>query len=488
MKAPFSSFYVRLSVLFLALLLLAGAVYVGIAVRSSIDFVQEADQRMNVNLASSIGAEIAPLVEDSIHTADMEKLLHYLMVMNPHIEIYLLDSSGTILAFFADHDKTLQRQRVSLGPIKQFLSDEQTPSLVGDDPRSTDREKPFTAAPVRLKGNAPGYVYVILGGEQYDRASAAIKSQFLTSTIAQGLVITLVFTGVLGLILFFIMTRRLKRVTEVVTDFGDGRLEERLEDSAQDDFGKLAREFNRMADTIVRNMAELKRSDELRRELVANVSHDLRTPLATMQGYLETMQMKRENISPEELERYMSIGLRNTRYLSNLVEELFELSKLNAEQARPAKEPFSISDLIQDILLKFKSAAEAKSVTLDCSYKGDIPLVAGDIGMIERALSNLVDNAIRYAPEKARVTVELIPRASHVRVKVSDSGPGIAEEDVPFIFLPYYRGKRTRDLDSQGTGLGLAITKRIIELHDSDIHVATEPDHGTTFYFDLARA
>ena len=488
MKRLFSSFYARLSALFLVLLLLVGAIYIAISVQSSIDFVQEADQRLNTHLAESISLEMAPYVKDSIHTDQMNHLLHYLMVMNPQIEIYLLDSTGHILAFFADQNKKLERDRVSLGPIDDFLTGSQSGLVTGDDPRNLDRQKHFSASAITLKNGSRGYVYVILGGEQYDQASASIKQQFLTSTAVKGLLIALVAAGVLGLLLFFLMTKRLRRVTEVVTGFKDGDLEQRLDDHSKDDFGRLALAFNQMADTIVSNMKDLKRSDDLRRELVANVSHDLRTPLALVQGYLETIVMKQDTLTADEIHRYMTISLKNTRYLNQLVSELFELSKLNAIHAKPTKEPFSISELIQDVILKFKSSADAKSLEMSWQYDQHIPLVTGDIGMIERALSNLLDNAIRYAPEHARVSVELTPHGTHVRISVVDSGPGIDAEDVPYIFLPYYRGKRRLPQETKGTGLGLAITKRILELHDSDIHVASEQNKGTTFYFDLARA
>ncbi len=488
MNRLFSSFYSRLAALFLVLFIVSGTIYVIISVRSSINFVQQADQRLNMHLAESIAGEVKPLVQDSIHTGQMGQLLHYLMVMNPHVEIYILDSTGSILAFFADQNKKLARNSVSTQPIDQFLSGGSDGTIEGDDPRNVNAQKPFSVARVSLKNGEAGYVYVILGGEQYDQASAAIKKQFVSSIVTRSLIVALVSTAVVGLILFFLMTRRLSRVTKVVTGFKDGDFESRLDDKSGDDFGKLARAFNGMADTIVGNMADLKRSDDLRRELVANISHDLRTPLVLIQGYLETIMMKGTDLSPEEIQRFLEISLQNTRYLSRLVSELFELSKLNAIHAKPSKEPFSISELIQDVIIKFRSSAENKAVSIACNFDQKIPLVTGDIGMIERALSNLLDNAIRYASEDAGVSVELTLSESHVRIKVSDSGPGIASEDLPYIFLPYYRGKKNQPRETQGTGLGLAITKRILELHNSDIHVASEQGKGTTFYFDLARA
>lgn len=488
MKRLFTSFYFRLSALFLVLLLVMGAVYVTLSVESAIDFVHDADQRMNAGLARAIAVEIAPSVEEGINSEDIGHVLHYLMVINPHIEIYLLDSSGTVLAFFADPVKKVERESVSLEPIHQFLNAGEFASVQGDDPRNANRRKPFSAAPIELDGGRPGYIYVILGGEQYDLASAAIREQFLTTIISRGFVLSLLFTGILGLVLIFFMTKRLRRITTVVSDFKEGNLEQRLDDKSADEFGRLSVAFDQMADTIVRNLDDLKHSDDLRRELVANVSHDLRTPLATIQGYLETIQMKQNSLSPEEVGHYVEISLHNARYLDRLVSELFELSKLNAIKAGPVKEPFSLSELIQDVILKFRESAANKQIEIRSSLDQSLPLVSGDIGMIERVLSNLIDNAIQYVPSGAYIQIETIPSQRHVRVKITDSGPGIDAEDVPHIFLPYYRGKRKSQSESKGTGLGLAITKRILELHDSDIHVASEQDQGATFYFDLAVA
>jgi signal transduction histidine kinase len=416
----------------------------------------------------------------------IEHMMHYLMVMNPHIEIYLLDSTGSIIAFFAVPDEKVQRESVHLEPLKKFIDADEPVSILGDDPRNPERLKPFSAAPIRIMNRINGYIYVILGGEQYDNASQEIKKGFLMSTAARGLLVSLLFTAIIGLVLFFFMTRRLHAVRNVVIGFKEGDYHKRLPEKSDDDFGQLSRAFNQMADTIVGNMDELKRTDDLRRELVANVSHDLRSPLASIQGYLETIMLKMESLSPEELKGFVQISLDNVNKLGRLVAELFELSKLDAHQIEPKQEIFSVSELVQDIAMKYKPEVEEKGIDIKTELDQNLPMARGDIGMIERVLTNLIENAIRYTPEHGAVLIQSRRENGSVRVKVADSGPGIPETDLPHIFDRFYHGRGGGIRGESGAGLGLAIAKKILELHGSDIKVETGPNMGTSFYFDLA--
>jgi signal transduction histidine kinase len=486
MKKIFSSFYARLSAVFLILLLLMGAVQMFISMNSSINFMKEADQRMNTNLAAAIALEFEPFIKDSIDMPGIEHMMHYLMVLNPHIEIYLLDSAGAVMAFFAEPDKKVKRDSVSLETIHSFLEAEKTVPIHGDDPRNPDRKKPFSVASARINNEIDGYIYIILGGEQYDAASDEIREGFMMSTVSLGLLISVAFTAIIGLVLFFFMTNRLRSVTNVVVGFKDGNYKRRLPEKSTDDLGQLSKSFNQMADTIVSNMDELKNTDSLRRELIANVSHDLRSPLASIQGYLETILMKMDSMSIDELKKYLKISLDNSNHLSHLIAELFELSKLDAHQIEPHRELFSISELIQDGVMKFKPHAEAKSITLESKLGHELPLVKADISMIDRVLSNLLENAIEYTPENGKVSIESGPKNGNVLVTITDSGPGISSEDIPNIFARYYRANRSGKDRKTGSGLGLAIAKKMLELHGSDIKVNSEIECGTTFYFELS--
>lgn len=484
MSKLFKSFYGKLSLTFLFLLLAMGVVQIFITVRSSIEFVKEADQRMNKTLARSIGADLEPFLGETMDMPGIEHMMHYLMVMNPAIEIYLLDKNGEVLAFFAEPAKKVEQEKVDVEPIKAFIERNGEVALLGDDPRHAGRLKSFSASPIKLNETTDGYIYVILGGEQFDYATASLWDTFLISTAAKSLLFSVIATAVIGLVLFFFMTKRLRRMNATVSRFGHGDYAQRLPANSSDEFGQLATTFNQMADTIVTNMDELKRTDDLRRELVANVSHDLRSPLASVQGYLETVSMKFDSLSPEQKKSYIEVSLRNIDKLNRLVRELFELSKLDAHQIEPHLEPLSISELVQDVVMKYKPETEKRGLRFDAVLKDGLPLIKADIGMIERVLANLIENAIRHTKQGGRIKVEPLKYNSGVRVRVTDTGCGIPAEELPHIFDRFYSVKRTGE-QSEGTGLGLAIARKIVELHGGEIRVESQPDQGTTFSFDL---
>jgi signal transduction histidine kinase len=241
-----------------------------------------------------------------------------------------------------------------------------------------------------------------------------------------------------------------------------------------------------MADTLVSNMDEIKQIDKLRRELVANVSHDLRSPLSSIQGYLETILSKEPSIKPEERTKYHEIVLRNTKKLGKLVEELFELSKFDAQDVQPEMEQISMAELAQDLVQQFKPIAEQKGITLKAILpKEPINRVYADIALMERAISNLIDNALKHTPEGGTVSIISSNQDENVNFTISDTGKGIAEENIKRIFDRFYQEDPSRTVGS-GAGLGLSIAQKILELHGSKLSVVSGSGKGTSFSFVLS--
>jgi signal transduction histidine kinase len=222
----------------------------------------------------------------------------------------------------------------------------------------------------------------------------------------------------------------------------------------------------------------------MRRELVANISHDLRTPLASLQGYLETLHLKAVQLTAEERRTYLEIALKQTEQLSGLVSRLFDLAKLDSGQVILAQEPFALGDLVQDIVQEFDLTASNKGITLKASIRPDLPLVLADIGLMERVLRNLIENALRYTDAGGTVTVTTGREENGAMIEVADTGVGIPAEELPRIFDRFYRVEKSRGLAAGSAGLGLAIAKRILDLHGSVISVTSEPGK-TVFRFTL---
>ena len=239
-----------------------------------------------------------------------------------------------------------------------------------------------------------------------------------------------------------------------------------------------------MAQQLESNIEELKSVDRLRRELITNISHDLRTPIASIQGYIETILMKSESLSKEKKKKYLNTALKNSKKLNELINDLFQLSKLESQPNILKPEPLQIAELIQDVTEKYRLMANNKNIHLNTVYSKDLPMAFADIKMIDRVLQNLLDNALKFCKDGDQVSIELNQAEDNLAISVRDTGRGIAQEEIPFIFDKYKKDS-TSIVNKEGSGLGLAIVKKIVDLHKGNISVSSEPLKGTTFKFTL---
>ncbi len=251
--------------------------------------------------------------------------------------------------------------------------------------------------------------------------------------------------------------------------------------AGRDEITRLQQAFARMTQRIADQWQELKAQDLQRRELVANISHDLRTPLTSLHGYLETLRLKADTLSEDDRRRYLDIALDQSRKVGRLAQELFELARLECGVVKPDKAPFSLADLVQDVFQKFELAAAARGQHLVPDITAELPVVDGDFGMIERVLTNLLDNAIRHTPAGGEIRVALRRTGDSIEVRVSDTGPGVPEALRPQLFARPAITSGHRD----GGGLGLVIVRRILQLHGSDIRLLRSADRGAEFEFHL---
>tara|TARA_R100001143_G_scaffold63450_1_gene70556 strand:- start:21751 stop:23214 length:1464 start_codon:yes stop_codon:yes gene_type:complete len=476
------SFYLKIAIIFSAILILFGGLVIYVTLRASTDIAQEAIQRTNHDIASVLASEFQPMLAESFDQEEIEAKLTELSGKNPQFDFYLLSSSGYVKSIIpASKEKiALDKIVIDTEPLDRFISGEPMPILAAD-PMHPDQMKPFSASYVSIMGSEGCYLYVVLEGEQFTQATAMIKDSYiLRGTLILFGVIFLI-SLVTGLFVFSSLTSRLEKIKKTVKRFERGQLIDRIEVTGNDELTDLSVCFNRMADTLVDNMKEIRKTDRLRRELVANVSHDLRSPIASILGYLETIQMKEETITKEEIRNYFNIVLSNTQKLNRLIDDLFELSKLDAEEITPNLEKISMAELIQDLVQQFKPIAEKKGIILE----GEFPrrtnsLIEADISLMNRALTNLIDNAIQHTPDGGKVTISSVQSGQDFVIEISDTGSGIPEEDLPHIFDRFYQADKSRS-EKQGAGLGLAIAQKIFNLHGAKVAVSSIKNKGTTF-------
>jgi signal transduction histidine kinase len=296
---------------------------------------------------------------------------------------------------------------------------------------------------------------------------------------------------VAGLVAFGLITRPLRRLTDAMRRFdANGAPDDQPSvprspyASKDDEIVVLETAFEQMARRIGEQWRALTRQDRERRELVANISHDLRTPLSSLHGYLETLSLKADALGDTDRRRYLAIALAQSAKVGRLAQALFELARLEHGMVAPEREAFSLADLLQDVFEKFELAAESRGVELRASIPPRLASVVADVAMIERVLTNLLDNAIRHTPPGGEIEVALANVDGKVSVTVSDTGPGIPGALREALFQrPFSSGGAQR-----GGGLGLLIVQRMLQLHESQIRLVDRDGRGTTFQFELAAA
>jgi signal transduction histidine kinase len=480
----------RLSLVFAVLLLACSGASAWLQVNANRLREEETVQRLSSGLAQHI-ADSTPLMDaGGLRPDAIRDLFDKLMAVNPSVEVYLLSPDGRIVADAAPSGH-IRRERVDIAPVRHLLAGEPMP-IFGDDPRSDTGRKVFSAAPLKVEGQPRGYVYVVLQGEARDALAANLAASAVMRTTLWSMALVALSCLIAGLVAFALITRPLRRLTAIVRTFDGNEAAATATLQAAppaaippvggDEIGVLEQAFRQMSARLAEQWRELNRQDQQRRELVANISHDLRTPLTSLHGYIETLLMKADTLTNDERRRYLETALGQSRKVGGLAQSLFELARLESGLIQPDKEVFVLPDLVQDVFQKFELAAEARGVSLVAHFERDLPAVEADVGMIERVLTNLLDNAIRHSPSGGTVAIRMTPADGAARVTIEDDGPGIpaALRTGLFTRASVWRADRTR-----AGGLGLLTVHRILALHGCTIRLVSHPDRGAVFEFDL---
>lgn len=478
------SLFWRISGLFLLIFVLLGIVYVIVTISLAKRYSDETTQRLNANVASHMLKHVKPFINGQVNDESLNTIMQSMMAVNPGLEVYILDTQGKILSSVVLHEKVNHTQ-VSIAPIKEFLESNGKSLIYGDDPRNPGKTKIFSVAPVYENEILLGYVYMILASKVYDNIAVALQESYLLKIGIRSFIVTLTASFLIGLFVLWLLMKSLSNIIATVKRFGSGDLTPRIAIQSGGELAQLSSTINLMAETILKNMDDLKEVDKLRRDLIANISHDIRTPIAIIHGYVETLIIKRESLDEAKQKEYLNTIIKSAEKLKHLIEDLFELSKLESRQVKPKMEVFFISDLLQDLVCKYQLLAKEKNIVLETESQSNGPMVCADVAMIERVLQNLIDNAINYSAENGKVKVAVRNIGAKVVVSVSNTGQEIPSHETSKIFDRYYKVEGNKP--GHGTGLGLAIVKNILEIHGSNISVQSE-HFETTFSFDLPAA
>lgn len=477
----------RLTLLFILLLMLCATVACAVQLYSSMQYGNAMVQRLSGGLAQQI-VQREPILnkQGEVDRSALKPLFDRLMTFNPAVELYVISPDGDLLADAAPPGH-IQRQKIDLAPLQTFLSGTMMP-VYGDDPRSIDKQKVFSVTPLRQNGELKGYLYIILQGEEFNALAEMAWHKALWSTAMWSLLWVALFSLLAGLLVWFWVTRPVKQLTWEVAGLEQDSIAavkrlaaQPLEPARNDEVAILRNTFIELARKITSQWDQLADSDRQRREFIANISHDLRTPLTSLLGYLETLSLKSATLTAQEHQQYLATALRQGQKVRHLSQQLFELARLEYGGIKPQRERFAMGELISDVAQKFELTARTRELNLHIDVPGPLPLVNADVSMIERVVTNLLDNAIRHTPAGGEIRLAVWQENEQLQVEVVDTGTGVDDALRDELF------QRPSVLNPQASrenrgGLGLLIVKRMLELHGGGIRLM-ESVSGARFRF-----
>lgn len=296
-----------------------------------------------------------------------------------------------------------------------------------------------------------------------------------------GLLLVGIGTTSAALLIFGPVRRRLRSLEHAARKVGEGDLTARAREDGSDEVAELAHSFNKMAAALAARDAQLQAVDRARRLLLADVSHELMTPLTAMRGYLETVSMRALALDPETRERYLSIINDETRRVEHIVQDLLDLARMEGGGDSLDMQDVPLEDLFGRVVARHGREAALKGVTLNTDIASGAEIVSGDPMRLEQALQNLAANALRHTSKGGTVELMAVPGHKEVTITVCDTGSGIAPEHLEHVFDRFYKADPSRPGEASGSGLGLSIVKAIIERHRGNISVASRPGKGTEF-------
>ena len=348
-------------------------------------------------------------------------------------------------------------------------------------------ERLYAATPVRLGGGSEGAIIGAVALTTAPREGAGAVFTYLTKvyTTLGWVALGVALLAALGATLYSRrLTRPLDRLTEATARMAGGDYAARVKSDATEEFQRLATSFNEMAAALERDVGEIHREEQLRRELVANVSHELATPLTAIQGFTEALLdgLVYDATAREETIRTIA---REAARLRRLVDQLRQVALFEAGAQALTRTPMQLATLVEETLAVLAPEAERRAVSIRSELDGVLPLVFADGDRLTEILLNLLDNALHHTPPGGSVEVGATIEGAYVRVGVADSGPGIAPADRERIFERFFRADYARSSASGGSGLGLAIVRALVEAHGGTIRADERPGGGARFTFTL---
>ena len=429
--------------------------------------------------------EISKELQQKKTDTDVSVFFDSISAFYPGMELFLVATDGEIKEHGSYVPSSLIQTHVPINVLDSFIRADTTDYPIEISiPTATDLDFVFSAAAVGPPENPDAYILVTMveGGEDVIVTWWEEYGPLLSRTI----LFSLVIAGLAGALFWYFLTRRIDRVAHAVEHYRAGDSRFVLNDQGSDEIGHVAMHVGDMMDRIDTMFEELGRKEKMRTELLASVSHELQTPLAVMQGNIETLVEHREKMSEVELSLKLGAVYKQVRHMSALIDDMFDVAVLETGQMKINAEPFPMVELIEDVLQSYALLIEQSDLSIERNFADTIQTVNADPLRLRQVIRNLLSNAIKFSSPGGRIKISTEVNANEMLTfRIEDTGVGIPEEDIDRIFESFYRSKQTLQNTVKGTGLGLHICQHILKLHESNLDVKSRLDVGSSFSFDL---
>jgi len=407
------------------------------------------------------------------------------MVISPSAEVYFLDTAGKVIAYHANEEE-IKLKNISLDNIKKYIAGQGQEYIKAPDPRDPSDPKIFSAAEVFGKQRKLGYIYVILGSKQYESVMDLLLSSHTSNLAIRSFIVIILLSIIISAVYLNRIKKSFNRMIGVLEKFEQGDYNARFKVKDHDELTPVKHAFNKMANLLSSTINSLTKSEKERKDFIANISHDLRTPLSIARGYTETLLIKNEGeeISGQQRQEYVNLILNKILQVETMVKQLFEISKMEAVEFEPHKEPFVISEIAQETVNTFQLIAEEKKITLECTQCVYHVWVNADIGLMERVIQNLIDNAVKSTPEEGSIQVSIVVDNKDLIFQIENTGNLLPEDLLQWINDYRDEGNLLNNRPAK-LGLGLLIVQKILHMHGSSLKAYTQNNASNVFSFRL---
>ena len=483
-QQPFAIFR-RIYIVVFLLIALLGLLFIGVTYLATTSFYAASTQLLNKDVAAHIAKFTSPYGREGFDRQKSDSVFYPAMVISPSAEVYFLDTVGRVI-YFHGTPAEIHRWQVSVEPLQRYIQSGGLHYIDGPDPRDPDHPKIFSAAAVGGPAGPLGYIYVILGNQQYRSVTQMLVNSRVTPMVLGAVMFILALSLLITVLYIHRFRRRFNDMLAVLNKFREGDFTARFAEREKDELELVTGSFNKLADLLLDNINRVTASEKERRDFMVNISHDLRTPLAIARGYAETLQLKKGQLGVEEVAAYSELVVSKIRQVEKMVGQLFDLSKMESANFEMQREPFVFSEVLQEVVRAVGGSGTEGGARwdgkVDCRNCTDGSYVFADISMMERVLQNLIVNAVAYTREGGRVVVGLDRVGEELVFRIENSGEPLTAELLGWI---NGEGWVSGEVRPKKPAIGLAIVRKILALHEFPFRAEVLPGNINSFSFGM---